>query len=47
VQGHRCAKVLDLLAEAVGEAGKPAHGHAHGQVLAFDQACRNVRPIGR
>jgi hypothetical protein len=36
VQGHRCLQVFDLLAEAVGQAGKPAHGHAHGQVLPLD-----------
>lgn len=35
--------VLDLLAEPVGQPCEAAHGHAHGQILAFNVGCRNIR----
>jgi len=31
--------VLDLLAEAIGQASEAAHMHAHRQVLTLDVAC--------
>ena len=46
VQRHRVLKVLDLLAEAVGQAGEPAHAHAHGQVLALHVAGGRLVHVG-
>ena len=37
-----CAVHLDLLAEAVGQAGEPAHVHPHGEVLPLDVAGADV-----
>jgi hypothetical protein len=37
---------LDLLAESVRQSRKPAHAHAHGQILALDVAGRDVSPVG-
>ena len=33
VQSDRMLMVLELLGEAVGQPGEPAHSHPHGQVL--------------
>jgi len=33
---------LHLLAERVSQAGEPAHGHPHGQVLPLNQAGRDM-----
>ncbi len=40
MQRYCVSKVLDLLAKTIGQAGKAAHAHAHGQVLALDVAGR-------
>ena len=37
---------LNLFRETVGESSKPAHGHTHGQVLAFDIAGGDVLAFG-
>ena len=39
VQTNGCLEVFQLLAETVGQAGKPAHLHTHREVLPFDQRC--------
>lgn len=46
VQANRSLEVFQLLAETVRQASKSAHAHSHGQVLALDQACRNMNRIG-
>lgn len=33
VQGHGMPQVLDLLAEAIGQAGEASHIHAHCEIL--------------
>jgi hypothetical protein len=38
VQQYRVLKVFNLFAEAIGQAGKAAHGHAHGDILPLDIA---------
>ena len=38
MQCRCCFEVVQLLAEAIAQAGQPPHGHTHRQVLAFDQA---------
>lgn len=45
IKRNRMAKVLNLLAESVRQAGKPSHGHPHREVLPFDIACRNVASV--
>src|SRR5438552_2996331 len=42
VEREGVLKVLHLLAEGVGQAGKSAHPHSHCQVLPLDVAGRNV-----
>jgi len=37
MQGYGMAQILDLFAESVGQPGKAAHGHTHGQVLALNE----------
>ena len=42
MQRNRRLQVFKLLAESVGEPGKPAHAHPHGQVLPLDHAGRDM-----
>src|SRR5438105_3714736 len=42
VQRDSSPKVLDLLTEGVSQPREPPHGHTHGQVLPFNQACRDM-----
>jgi len=37
---------LHLLAQRVSQAGEPAHGHPHGQVVSLNQAGRGMVPVG-
>ena len=46
VQRNRIGVVLYLFAEPIGQAGKPSHGHTHGQILSLNVACGDVRRIG-
>ena len=39
-------QVLKLFAECVGQARESAHRHSHREILALNEACRNVRVIG-
>lgn len=41
-----CFVVLDFLGEPVGQAGEPAHGHPHGEILALDVAGRDELHFG-
>ena len=41
-QGHRAPVVLDLLAVSVREPSKPPRLHPNRQVVALDEACRDV-----
>lgn len=42
VKGHSMAQVLDFLGEPIGKVREPAHGHAHGEVLALYKRSGNV-----
>src|SRR5215470_17114841 len=39
-------QVLQLLAEGVGQPGKPSHAHTHREVLPFDVTGRDVFRVG-
>jgi hypothetical protein len=39
------AKVINFLAESVGQPSEAPHLHSHGQVLAFNAACGDVAPV--
>lgn len=38
--------IVDLLAKAIRQPGKPTHAHSHIQILPFDVAGADVRPLG-
>lgn len=42
MQRNRVSVVFDFLAEPVGKARKPAHGHTHGEVLALHKRRADV-----
>src|SRR5256886_13110876 len=46
MQAHSCFQVRQLLAESIGQAGEPPELHSHGQVLALNEAGRDVLGIG-
>lgn len=46
VQRERVNVVLQLLQEAVGEPGKPTHGHAHRKVLALNMGRADMGNVG-
>jgi hypothetical protein len=46
VQSNGVPVVVDLFGEPIGEPGKAAHVHTHGQVLPLDMAGRNELWIG-
>ena len=46
VEGHGMNVVLPLLTESIGQPGKPAHRHAHGEVLPLNVGSRDVIRIG-
>ena len=46
VEGDRIGMVLNFFGEGVGEPGKAPHSHTHREILAFDEARRNVLRVG-
>jgi hypothetical protein len=46
IEGHGANQVLDLLGEAVCQAGKPPHAHPHGKVLPLNVTGGDVVRIG-
>ena len=46
VQRDGRLQVFRLLAESIGQAGKPAHGHTHRQVLTLNMAGTDMGLVG-
>src|ERR1700730_3237763 len=42
MKANRVDVVLDFLGKSVGQSSEPPHAHAHGEVWAFNVACRDV-----
>ena len=46
IERQRVNVIVQLFWEAVGQAREPAHGHAHGEVLALDTAGLDMGNVG-
>lgn len=47
VQSYGMSKVLDLLAESIGQASEAAHSNTHREILTLNEAGRNIVHVRR